>query len=248
MPSPARRRYPVGMQVERSIEVHAPVRNAYNRWTQLETLPEVVDDVCDVRQVDDGRLHWRARVAGGEVHGVAIITEQVPDEMFAWRAAEGPPHRGRVDFSPHGDDRCEVTIRLDVDVPAGAIGDRLGRALEAFRTAVERRTATPRGWRGQIEDEAVVSRREGADQVTEGQWGAAERDRARTMTQAPADDSGRRAGRKHTPGTPGLADEPRGPQVADDQGVPSRDRDRGQPEDPTERGGPTDPRAPVRRP
>jgi hypothetical protein len=128
-----------------------------------------------------------------------------------------------------------------------ALADRLGEALAAFRAEVERHTGTPRGWRGEIHGEAVVTRREGADQVSEGHWGAADRDRARAATQAPDEDSGRRAGRKHTPGTPGLADDRRGPDVADDAGVPSRHRDSGEPDDRTDRGGLTDPSAPVRR-
>jgi uncharacterized membrane protein len=47
--------------VEKSIEVHVPVQTAYNQWTQFEDFPKFMEGVQEVRQLDDRRLHWRAK-------------------------------------------------------------------------------------------------------------------------------------------------------------------------------------------
>lgn len=63
---------------EHAIDVHVPVRTAYNQWTQFEKFPQFMESVEEIRQLSDTRLHWRARIAGVEQEWEAEIDEQIP--------------------------------------------------------------------------------------------------------------------------------------------------------------------------
>src|SRR5437016_214992 len=52
--------------VEKSIEVEKPVDQVYAQWTQFEDFPKFMENVEEVRQLDDKHLEWRAKVAGTE--------------------------------------------------------------------------------------------------------------------------------------------------------------------------------------
>src|SRR4029450_9194425 len=51
-------------EMEKSIEVNAPLREVYNQWTQFEDFPRFMEGVVEVRQIDDKRLFWRADIGG----------------------------------------------------------------------------------------------------------------------------------------------------------------------------------------
>jgi uncharacterized membrane protein len=59
-----------------SIEVDAPVRAVYNQWTQFEEFPRFMEGVEEVRQEDEKRLFWRAKIGGKVKEWEAEITEQ----------------------------------------------------------------------------------------------------------------------------------------------------------------------------
>src|SRR5690606_32158128 len=62
----------------KEVVVNAPLSAVYNQWTQFEQFPEFMDGVMEVRQLDDKRLHWRAKIGGQEQEWDAEIQEQVP--------------------------------------------------------------------------------------------------------------------------------------------------------------------------
>ena len=64
-------------QIRHSIDVNAPLRAAYNQWTQFEDFPRFMEGVREVRQLDDARLHWRADRQGREIEWDSEIVEQV---------------------------------------------------------------------------------------------------------------------------------------------------------------------------
>src|SRR5205085_2812402 len=78
--------------VEQSIEVHVPVRTAYDQWTQFEEFPQFMEAVKEVRQLDDTHLHWRISHDGQEAEFDATITEQKPDDRIAWTTTAGKAH------------------------------------------------------------------------------------------------------------------------------------------------------------
>ena len=146
--------------VQKTIEVPVPIREAYNQWTQFESFPRFMDGVEEVRQLDDRRLHWRAKVAGREVEWDAEITEQVPDTRIAWRSIGGRGNAGVVDFHRLDDTHTQVSLQMAAE-PEGfaeTVGDKLGmldrqveRDLERFRDYIARRGTAEGAYRGQID-------------------------------------------------------------------------------------------------
>jgi uncharacterized membrane protein len=80
--------------VMQSIDVHLPVRTAYDQWTQFESFPEFMEGLKDVRQLDDTHLHWVAEINGQTEEWDAEITEQTPDQRVAWKSTTGAPNAG----------------------------------------------------------------------------------------------------------------------------------------------------------
>jgi uncharacterized membrane protein len=145
--------------IEKSIEVNAPLRAVYNQWTQFEDFPRFMEGVEEVRQLDDKRLHWRAKIGGKLKEWNAEITEQRPDERIAWTSRGGAWNAGVVTFHRIDDNRTRVMLQVDYD-PEGVVehvGDALGVVstriegdLKRFREFIEQRGRETGGWRGEI--------------------------------------------------------------------------------------------------
>lgn len=143
-----------------AVDVHVPVRTAYDQWTQFETFPKFMDGVKSVRQLDDTTLEWVADVAGKEKRWEAKITEQEPDQRIAWTSTEGAHNAGVVTFHRLAEGESRVTLQLDVDPegPIENIGDALGLIkgrvkgdMERFKTFIEQRGSETGAWRGEVD-------------------------------------------------------------------------------------------------
>src|ERR671910_717230 len=82
--------------IEESVDVEAPVRTAYNQWTQFEEFPRFMDGVESITQVDETHLRWVADIGGVRREWDAEISEQHPDERVAWYATGGTSNAGAV--------------------------------------------------------------------------------------------------------------------------------------------------------
>jgi uncharacterized membrane protein len=141
------------------IDVDVPITTAYNQWTQFESFPQFMEGVESVVQVDDTRLHWKAKVGGKEAEWDARITEQIPDVRVAWTSTEGQRNSGAVDFHRLDDRRTLVVLVMETE-PEGvleSVGDRLGvlghrveEDLERFKTFTESRGHETGAWRGEV--------------------------------------------------------------------------------------------------
>ena len=109
--------------VEKSIEVQRPVDQVYAQWTQFEEFPEFMENVDEVRQLDDKHLEWKAKVAGIERRWKAEIVDQKPNKVIAWRSISGDQNDGKVEFQPI-DGRTMVKLVVDYEPPAGIVGER----------------------------------------------------------------------------------------------------------------------------
>jgi uncharacterized membrane protein len=149
----------------KSVEVNVPVRTAYNQWTQFEEFPKFMEGVEQVRQLDDKRLHWKAKVGGKTEEWDAEITEQKPDDRVAWRNTSGAENAGVVTFHYLDENRSRVTLQMQYD-PEGiveTVGDKLGFVnrkvegdLERFKNFIEDRGRETGAWRGEIENPKVA--------------------------------------------------------------------------------------------
>ena len=151
--------------IEESVEVEVPVRTAYNQWTQFEEIPQFMDGVEEVRQLDDTHLHWVAEIAGVRREWKAEVTEQTPDQRIAWQSTNGARHAGVVTFHRIEDGRSRVMLQLDAE-PEGVVekaGDALGVLkrqvkgdLERFKELIESRGSESGAWRGEVEQDPAT--------------------------------------------------------------------------------------------
>ena len=90
---------------EETIRVSAPVRVAYDQWTQFEDFPKFMEGVKRSSSSTIGRWCGPRSVAGKEKQWEAEITDQTPDKRIAWKSTEGADNAGAVLFNPVGPDR-----------------------------------------------------------------------------------------------------------------------------------------------
>ena len=149
-------------RIERTVDVDCPLHTVYNQWTQFESFPKFMTGVKDVRQIDATHTHWRAELWGKEKEWDAEITEQIPDQLIAWRSINGDaPNAGAVHFEPLSASRTRVRLMMEYE-PQGMlenIGDALGamganvqRSVEGFKRYIESRGVEEGGWRGEVRD------------------------------------------------------------------------------------------------
>ncbi len=136
-----------------------PVRVAYNQWTQFEDFPSFMENIVEVRQIDDSHVHWHAEIGGKHKEWDTEIVEQVPDQRIAWRTTAGPENHGIVSFEPVGGDRTRVSVDIEYqpETTMEKVGDMLGMVssnveedLENFRDFLESRGHETGAWRGEI--------------------------------------------------------------------------------------------------
>jgi uncharacterized membrane protein len=147
--------------IEKSIEVECPLRTVYNQWTQFEEFPRFMQGVKKVTQLDDQRLHWEAEIGGKNKEWDARITDQVPDQVIAWKSEGGEYNTGAVNFRAISQNRTRINLQLTHD-PEGIIektGDALGVVssrvegdLERFKEFIEKRCQETGAWRGIIRE------------------------------------------------------------------------------------------------
>jgi uncharacterized membrane protein len=147
-------------QIQQSVDVHVPVRVAYDQWTQFESFPRFMSGVESVTQIDDTHNHWVTNIAGVTREFDTEITEQHPDERIAWRSTGGEAeHAGVVTFHRLDASKTRVMIQIDWD-PSG-LAEKVGSAVnvdqrqvkrdaERFKEFVESRGHETGGWRGDV--------------------------------------------------------------------------------------------------
>jgi uncharacterized membrane protein len=147
--------------IDAALEVEAPVSTVYNQWTQFEQFPQFMEGVEEVRQLDDTRLHWVAKVAGKRAEWDAKILEQHPDEQVSWVSEDGKKTRGTVSFEPRGPSRTLVRLSMSYQAEGTreAVGSAIGldsrrvrRDLNNFKQFLDNRSTESGAWRGEISE------------------------------------------------------------------------------------------------
>jgi len=118
--------YELGIRVDRSITIDKPREEVYRFWRNLENLPKFMKHVEHVEQLDRDHSRWTVCApAGRSVSWEAVIHNESPNEMVAWRSLPGADvdHAGSVWFmdAPAGQG-TQVKVELQYNPPAGMIG------------------------------------------------------------------------------------------------------------------------------
>jgi HSP20 family molecular chaperone IbpA/uncharacterized protein YndB with AHSA1/START domain len=144
-------------RIEQSIEVNAPAHTVYNQLTQFEQYPRFMEDIKEVRQLDNTHLHWRARMSGRDMEWDAEILEQVPDQVIAWRNTDGPIKSERVEVRPLDGDKAKVSVAMEYETPPqqgadteASIAGHAVHDLVRFKQFIESRGQETGAWRGEV--------------------------------------------------------------------------------------------------
>jgi len=145
--------------LEKSVDVNAPVRTAYNQWTQFESFPNFMEGVDEVTQQTPTRTHWKTSIGGVTREFDAEITEQHPDERIAWHSLDGPTHAGVVTFHRLDDSTTRVHLQMEyapetlaekAGAALGVVGHRIQGDLDRFKEFMEQRGGATGAWRGDV--------------------------------------------------------------------------------------------------
>lgn len=102
-------------KIEQSIEVNVPVRTAYDQLTRFEEYPRFIENVAEVRQVDERHLHWHTKTSNLDMQWDAEITQQVPERCIAWRNTNGPMYEGRIELQKTGEDKTTLKVTMECE-------------------------------------------------------------------------------------------------------------------------------------
>jgi HSP20 family molecular chaperone IbpA len=122
-------------RIEQSIDVNVPVHAAYDQLTKFEQYPRFMEDMAEVRQIDDTHLHCHTRAGHLDLEWDAEITQQVPDRSIAWRHMHDPHYEGRLELQPLGEDKTRLTLTV-----ACAQGEQVLADYGAAESAMARRS------------------------------------------------------------------------------------------------------------
>jgi uncharacterized membrane protein len=119
------------IKVHKTINIHAPVEQVFDFWTDHRNFPRFMSNVLEARPMSDGRSHWVvAGPAGMPIKWTAEITRMVENKLLEWKSLPGSMvrHCGVVHFEP----THEGSVRVHVEMRYHPIGGAIGHALARF--------------------------------------------------------------------------------------------------------------------
>lgn len=111
-----------GIKVIKSCTINRSREHLFQFWRQFENLPHFMKHLVSVTQTSDNESHWIAKAGKKEVEWDAVIFNEHPNELIAWRTREGSDiaHAGSVRFKDAPGNRgTEVTIAFEYEPPTG---------------------------------------------------------------------------------------------------------------------------------
>jgi uncharacterized membrane protein len=121
------------VDVQKSIDVHAPVEQVFETLSHYENFPQFMSNVREVRVREDGSSHWKvAGPAGQPVEWDAVTTQLVPNELMAWKTMPGSAveHAGLIRFE-RVDDGTRLDVKMSYNPPGGTLGHTIARLFGA---------------------------------------------------------------------------------------------------------------------
>jgi len=117
--------YELGIRVDESIVVNQPRMEVFNFWRRFENLARFMGHVYSVREIDSNTSHWIVKApAGRKTEWDAVIHNEIPGELIAWRTLPGAQvdHAGSVWFHDAPQGGTEISVELQYNPPAGTLG------------------------------------------------------------------------------------------------------------------------------
>jgi uncharacterized membrane protein len=114
-----------GIKIVRAVTIRKPAHELYGFWRNLANLTQIINHPVTITTASEEDSHWVVNAPGGSVQWDAIIINDEPGKLIAWRSKEGGDvdNAGTVRFEPApGDEGTEVTVALEYDPPGGKLG------------------------------------------------------------------------------------------------------------------------------
>jgi uncharacterized membrane protein len=111
--------------VQKTINIQAPINVVYDFWNNLENFPRFMSRVREVLDRGNGITHWVVEGPGGvPVEWDAMITKFIPNRALAWKSLPGSgiDSAGRIRLEPNPDGSTRVNIHFSYKPPMGAFG------------------------------------------------------------------------------------------------------------------------------
>jgi uncharacterized membrane protein len=117
------------VDLQKTIRIDAPVDQVWEFWNNYENFPRFMHHVREVRSTSvPSQSHWRIEgPAGIPIEYDAVVTEQIPNKVLAWKTVEGSPveHAGFIHFEPTVEGGTRLDIHMSYNPPGGALGHGL---------------------------------------------------------------------------------------------------------------------------
>lgn len=113
------------VRLHKAVNIAAPVEDLYRFWANYENFPRFLAHVKEVKNLGNGRSHWKvAGPAGTAVEWDAVTTREIPNQELAWESVAGSQVQmeGVVQFHETPDGGTRVAVHLNYTPPAGALG------------------------------------------------------------------------------------------------------------------------------
>ena len=114
-----------GIHVRTSTRINRAPHDVFRFWRNLSNLPQFMDHLDEVRELDPKRSRWTAKgPAGTTVTWDAEIVNEVDGELIAWRSLANADvaTAGSVRFLPAPGGGTDLAVKLQYDPPAGSVG------------------------------------------------------------------------------------------------------------------------------
>jgi len=125
---------PRAIELRTSMTVNKPKDEVYRFWRKLENLPRFMEHLKTVREADNRRSHWEAKIPGniGTIEWDAEITDERHGELIAWQSVDNATvyNSGNVSFRESAGGRgTDVLVRIIYEPPAGNAGSAAAKLL-----------------------------------------------------------------------------------------------------------------------
>jgi uncharacterized membrane protein len=123
------------LPIQRWTDVAVPVEKAYELWTNFEEFPKFMHRVLEVKQEEEGKLHWQEKIWFSTREWDGEIVDQRKNDRIAWKTVGGTQHSGVISFHRLEKNLTRVLVTVDF-VPSGMI-EKMASGMRFVKRAVE---------------------------------------------------------------------------------------------------------------
>lgn len=135
--------------VSEFIDVDVPARFAFERWADLEQLPQFVRHIESIDQRSARTSVWHVRLGEADREFTAEVTAVRPGSLMRWRTVDGDvDHEGTIAFT--GLSAVSARVGVQIEWRPSGVAESAGALLSLDSSAVRHALA---GFRQHVEDE-----------------------------------------------------------------------------------------------